>query len=307
MTLRWLVALLLAALVPLAQAEPALRVLTTFSILQDFTAQIGGERVAVSTLVGPDEDAHAFDPRASDIRRLKNTDVVILNGLGFDPWIARMVAAARYRGAVVSASRDITPLPASHADDEHPTAGHHDGHEHHHDADVDPHAWLDVKNAMAYVRTITAALAAADPAGAAHYQRNALAYLARLDALDAKLKSTLAALPAHQRTVVTPHNAFGYFARAYGLRFLAPAGLSNEATPSAGAVAALIAQLRQLKVERVFIETIADDRLIQRIREETGARIGGALHADALSTRGDANSYTALMEHNLQAIAGAAP
>ena len=298
MTLRWLVALLLAALVPLAQAEPALRVLTTFSILQDFTAQIGGERVAVSTLVGPDEDAHAFDPRASDIRRLKDADLVIRNGLGFDPWIARMVAAARYAGPVVVASQDIAPLSAAHAEDDHAKAGH----AHDHDADVDPHAWLDVRNAMAYVRTIAAALAAADPAGTEHYQRNALAYLARLDALDATLKTTFATLPASRRTVVTPHDAFGYFARAYGLTFLAPAGLSNEAAPSARAVAALIEQLRRLKVDRVFIETLTDDRLIQRIGQETGARIGGSLHADALARDGLASTYIGLMTHNLHAL-----
>jgi len=294
---RLLFALLLAAFAPLVQAEPALRVLTTFSILKDFTEQIGGERVAVTALVGPDQDAHAFDPRASDIRQLSRADLIVTNGLGFDPWVARMIESARFKGPVVIASSDITPLDS---EDAHDTAGEHAGHDH---GAADPHAWLDVRNAMAYVRTIAAALIAADPAGADHYRAKEAAYLARLDALDARLRTRFAALPEHRRIVVTPHDAFGYFAHAYGLRFLAPAGLSNEAAPSAKTVAALIAQLRELKVDRFFIETLSDDRLVERIGRETGARMGGTLYADALSAKDGADTYIGLMEHDLQTLA----
>jgi len=294
---RLLFALLLAALSPLVHAEPALRVLTTFSILKDFTEQIGGDRVAVTNLVGPDQDAHAFDPRASDIRQLSHANLVITNGLGFDPWIARMIESARYAGPVVVASRDISPLDSAHEGDTHEE---HAGHDH---GAADPHAWLDVRNAMAYVRTIAAALMAADPAGADHYRANEAAYLTRLEALDTKLRTTFAALPEQRRIVVTPHDAFGYFAHAYGLRFLAPAGLSNEAAPSARTVAALIAQLRELKVDRFFIETLSDDRLVERIGRETGARMGGTLYADALSAKDGADTYVGMMEHDLKTLA----
>lgn len=275
-------------------AEPALRVLTTFSILGDFVTQVGGDRVVVTSLVGPDQDAHAFDARASDIRHLSRADMVVANGLGFDPWIDRMLAAARFKGVVVIASAGITPLAAIDAHD--------DAHDEAHSGEADPHAWLDVRNAMQYVRTIEAALAQRDPDGAATYAANASAYLARLDALDDTLRTRLAALPPARRTVVTPHAAFGYFAHAYGLRFLAPAGLSNEAAPSAAAVAALIRQLRRLEVPVVYLETLADSRLIQRIRRETGAQLGGTLHADALSAGGDATTYIGLMEHNLRTL-----
>ncbi len=275
-------------------AEPALRVLATFSILGDFVAQVGGDRVAVTSLVGPDQDAHAFDARASDIRHLSRADMVVANGLGFDPWIDRMLAAARFKGTVVIASAGITPLGATDPHDNTDDEAHND--------ETDPHAWLDVRNAMQYVRTIEAALAQRDPDGAATYAANAAAYLARLDALDDMLHTRLAALSPARRTVVTPHAAFGYFAHAYRLRFLAPAGLSNEAAPSAAAVAALIRQLRRLEVPVVYLETLADSRLIERIRRETGAQLGGTLHADALSADGDATTYIGLMEQNLRTL-----
>jgi zinc/manganese transport system substrate-binding protein len=302
---RALITLLLTVLAPLAQSAP-LQVLTSFSILQDLARQVGGERVVVSTLVGPDQDAHAFDPRASDIRQLGQADLVIVNGLGFDPWMARMIASARYTGPVVVAAEGITPLEPADAPAGHDHHDDHGGHDHRaHGDEADPHAWLDVHNAMAYVRTIAAAMAAADPDGAATYRDNAAAYLARLEALDARLRTRFGALSESRRIVVTPHDAFGYFARAYGLRFLAPAGVSNEAAPSARTVAALIGQVRALGVDRVYIETLTDERLIERIGSETGARVGGALYADALSPDNGVDSYIALMEHNLRTLTDA--
>jgi len=299
--IRFLAALVLGlALNSTAFAEPVLRVLTTFSILQDFVAQVGGDRVTVSTLVGLDEDAHAFDPRASDIRRLRDTDLLVSNGLGFDPWITRMMQSARYAGPHVIASASITPLEREDQDEN--EGPREPGHAHHHDGNVDPHAWLDVRNAMAYVRTIADALSATDPAGTDVYRANAAAYLAQLEVVDTQLRTAFAALPESRRTIVTPHDAFGYFAHAYGLRFLAPAGLSNEAAPSAAAVAKLITQLRALKVDRVYLENLTDVRLIERIGKETGATVGGALYADALSKKDGADSYVGMMEHDLQVL-----
>lgn len=280
-----------------AFAEPALRVLTTFTILQDFVRQVGGDRVEVSALVGFDEDAHGFDPRASDIRRLRDTDLLVSNGLGFDAWIERMMHSARFAGVHVVASAQVTPLERE--DEGHGEPGHH---HHEHEGNADPHAWLDVRNAQTYVRTIAAALIAADPAGKATYEANEAAYLAELTALDDTLRTAFDALPEARRTVVTPHDAFGYFAHAYGLRFLAPAGLSNEAAPSAAAVAALITQLRELKVDRVYLENLTDVRLIERIGKETGATVGGALYADALSKQDGADTYVGMMTRDMQVL-----
>ena len=295
---RFLLAGLLCLLSATVHAgKPAVPVLATFSILADLAREVGGERVEVLSLVGPDQDAHGFGPRASDIRRLSRARLVIANGLGFDPWIQRMQAAARYKGRLITVSDGITPLSA---DDAH--AGHDHDHADHGDDASDPHAWLDVRHAQHYVRAIAKALSEIDPAGAAYYGQRTIAYLKQLDALDAELRRRFAALPDHRRTVVTPHDAFGYFAHAYGLHFVAPAGLSNEASPSAASLATLLEQLRALKVPVVFLESFADERLIERIRTATGARRGGTLYADALASEGPASTYLGLMRHNADTL-----
>ncbi|KAA3653873.1 MAG: metal ABC transporter substrate-binding protein [Proteobacteria bacterium] len=297
---RFLMAGLLCLLSATVHAgKPAVPVLATFSILADLAREVGGERVVVTSLVGPDQDAHGFDPRASDIRRLSRAQLVIANGLGFDPWIQRMQAAARYKGRVVTVSDGITPLSA---EDTHADHDHDHGHDAHAGDASDPHAWLDVRHAQHYVRAIAKALSDIDPAGAPYYGQRTIAYLKQLDALDAELRQGFAALPDHRRTVVTPHDAFGYFAHAYGLHFVAPAGLSNEASPSAASLATLIEQLRALKVPVVFLESFADERLIERIRAATGARRGGTLYADALASDGPASTYLGLMRHNANTL-----
>ena len=282
-----------------AAAAP-LEVITSFSLLGDFVRQVGGERVSVQALVGPDEDAHAFQPRPSDARRLGGAGLVVANGLGFDDWLTRLARSSGYAGTVVIASAGIATQPAAAA------AGHRHGHDDDHDHDhagIDPHAWQDVANARRYVATIAAALTAADPAGADHYRANAARYDGELQALDAAIRSALAAIPAERRKVVSSHDAFGYFGRAYGMRFLAPVGVSNNAEPTAQGVARLIRQLKKEQVPAVFIENVADPRLLDRIRAESGARIGGTLYSDALSAAdGPAPDYVAMMRHNLRIL-----
>lgn len=272
-----------------AHAAP-LEVTASFSILGDFVRQVGGERVTVRTLVGADEDAHAFQPRPSDAREIGASALVVTNGLGFDDWVARLARSAGYKGRVVVASEGVATLTMADDDDH--------GHSHQHA--VDPHAWQDVGNAARYVANIAAALAAADPAGAALYRANAERYRGELKALDAEIRAAFDLLPAERRKVVSSHDAFAYFGRAYGVRFLAPVGVSNNAEPTAQGVARLIRQLRAEKAPAVFIENVADPRLIERIRAESGARVGGTLYSDALSTTaGPAADYVTMMRHNL--------
>ncbi|WP_068808593.1 metal ABC transporter substrate-binding protein [Thauera phenolivorans] len=289
-----------------ARAEP-LRVSVSFSILGDFVRQVGGERVAVDTLVGVDEDAHAFQPRPSDARRLGAAQLVVTNGLGFDDWVARLARSAGYRGRVLVASEGIDTL-AKQDDDDHGT-DEEDAHRDREDGDdhdpggIDPHAWQSVANAERYVANIAAALAELDPAGASHYRDNAARYRGELKALDAEIRAAFAAIPAERRKVVSSHDAFAYFARAYGVDFLAPVGVSNNAEPTAQGVARLIRQLRADKIPAVFIENVADPRLIERIRAESGARVGGTLYSDALSAAGGAApDYLTMMRHNLRTI-----
>ncbi|NLF54837.1 MAG: zinc ABC transporter solute-binding protein [Thauera phenolivorans] len=289
-----------------ARAE-ALRVSVSFSILADFVRQVGSERVTVDTLVGADEDAHAFQPRPSDARRLGAAQLVVTNGLGFDDWVERLARSAGYRGKVLVASDGIDALAKEqdeehdaerleqHADDDHE--------EDHRHGDIDPHAWQSVANAERYVANIAAALAALDPAGASHYRDNAARYRGELKALDAEIRAAFAAIPAERRKVVSSHDAFAYFGHAYGVDFLAPVGVSNNAEPTAQGVARLIRQLRAEKIPAVFIENVADPRLIERIRAESGARVGGTLYSDALSAAdGAAPDYRSMMRHNLRTI-----
>ncbi|MCF4164090.1 metal ABC transporter substrate-binding protein [Zavarzinia compransoris] len=328
-----LVALSLLAATPALADEP-LKVVASFSILGDMVANVGGDRIALTTLVGPDGDAHVFQPSPRDAKAVAAADLVIVNGLGFEGWMERLAESAGYDGQVAVASTGVTPRKMDegeeheehagedhdhdhdgeemHADDDHE----HDGeeheehaeaeHGHHHHGDIDPHAWQSIGNAVIYVDNITAALIAADPADAAVYRANADAYKAKLTALDAKVKGAIAALPPERRKIITSHDAFGYFADAYGLEVLAPQGVSTESEASAKGVAELIEQIKAAKAPAVFLENVTDPRLIKQIADETGARIGGTLYSDALSdASGPASTYIAMFEHNLAALAEA--
>ncbi|MCL2644281.1 MAG: zinc ABC transporter substrate-binding protein, partial [Betaproteobacteria bacterium] len=275
-------------------------VIASFSILGDLTRQIGGERVSVHTLIGPEQNAHAYEPRPSDARRIKRAGLVVLNGLGFDDWLPRLARASGHQGTLLVASNGIRPLPM------HSEAKHKKNDSHAHHGHIDPHAWQDVANVQTYVTNITAALIAADPEGTNVYRANATRYRAELDALDADIRAAIARLPQERRRVVSSHDAFGYFSRAYGLTFLAPVGAAGHSTPGARDVARLIEQLRNEKAPAVFIETIIDPRLIERIRAESGAAMGGTLYSDALSTaEGPASTYIAMMRHNLNTLMAA--
>ena len=267
-----------AALISTAAHAQPLEVTTSFSILGDLVGQVGGERVTVRTLVGADEDAHAFQPRPSDARNVGGAALVVVNGLGFDDWMVRLARSGGYKGEVVVASAGIDTLAMT--TDDH---GHDHGHDHGDEDDkanakaVDPHAWQDVGNVRRYVANIADALTKADPEGATAYRANAERYDGELKSLDTEIRAAFAALPAERRKVVSSHDAFAYFGQAYGIRFLSPVGVSNNAEPTAQGVARLIRQLKAEKVPAVFIENVADPRLIERIRSESGAQIGGTL------------------------------
>jgi zinc/manganese transport system substrate-binding protein len=280
---------------PLRAAAP-FDVVASFSILGDVVTQVGGERVRVITLVGPDEDAHAYQARPSDARLIGTARLVVVNGLGFDTWMERLARSAGYRGTVLEASNGLKPLAEHHAHG----AEHGDSHDR---AEIDPHAWQDVANAQRYVANIAAALAAVDPEGAPVYRDNAARYTAELKMLDGEIRSALASVPQARRKVVSSHDAFAYFGHAYGVRFVAAAGVSNESEPSAAGIAQLIRQLRSEKAAAVFVENVNDPRLIERIRTESGARLGGILYSDALSAAdGPAATYLAMMRNNLKAL-----
>lgn len=281
-----------------AMAEPV-KVVATFTILGDMVRQIGGDEVAVTTLVGPDGDAHVYEPTPADARALGAANLVVVNGLGMEGWIDRLVKASGYKGPVTVTSTGVKPIAGK---EEHDEAGHEDhGHDHGHDHGAyDPHAWQSVANARIYADNILKGLVAAAPDKAATLRANHAAFKAKLDAVESEIKAALKPIPRKDRKIVTSHDAFGYYGKAYGVTFLAPVGMSTEAEASAGDIAKLIRQIKKEKIKAVFVETIADPRLLEQVARETGARIGGRVYSDALSAAdGPAATYVDMMRHNL--------
>ena len=274
-----------------AVAQEKLKVVATFSILADLVKNVGGDRVVVSALVGPNSDAHVYQPSPGDAKTLADARVVVTNGLGFEGWINRLVKASGTKASIAVATKGIKPRKA---EDDH-------GH-----GDADPHAWQSAVNAKAYVANIRDALVAADPAGKDVYEVNARDYSAKLDALDAEVKTAIEKIPTDRRRIITTHDAFGYFAAAYGVTFVAPQGVSTEAEVSARDVARIITQIRKQKIPAVFLENVTDRRLLERIGAESGARIGGTLYSDALTDeKGVAPTYLDMMRHNVKQLAAA--
>jgi zinc/manganese transport system substrate-binding protein len=281
--------LLLATMAAPAAAQEKLNVVATFSILADLVKNVGGDRVAVTALVGPNGDAHVYQPSPGDAKTLADARLVFANGLGFEGWINRLVKASGTKAPTIVVTKGVKPRKA---EDDH--------------GDADPHAWQSVANAKIYVANIRDALSLADPAGKGGYEANAAAYLASLDALEAEVKAAIDKIPSDRRRIITTHDAFGYFAAAYGVAFIAPQGVSTEAEVSAKDVARIITQIRKQKIPAVFLENVTDERLLRRIGAESGARIGGTLYSDALTDeRGTAPTYLDMMRHNVKQLAAA--
>lgn len=267
-----------------ALAGPAVKAVASFSILGDMVARVGGDRVAVTTIVGPNADTHVYEPKPQDAAAVADAQVFFVNGLGFEGWLDRLVESTGFKGQVVVASQGVR----THAmTDDGATV-------------TDPHAWQSLANGELYVKNIAAGLCAADAAGCDGYKVNADAYVVEIAALDSEVKAGIAAIPDAKRKVITTHDAFGYFGEQYGVQFLAPEGISTESEASARDVARLIGQIRAEGVTALFIENMSDGRLIDQIAEETGATVGGELYADALSepAQGAAN-YLEMFRHNI--------
>jgi zinc/manganese transport system substrate-binding protein len=270
-------------------AQEKLNAVASFSILGDLVNNVGSDWWSVDTLVGPNGNAHAYSPSPADARKVAAAKIVFVNGLGFEGWLERLIKAAGAKAPIVVATKGIRPLERS------------GDHSH---SRIDPHAWQSVANVKVYVANIRDGLILTDPAHKASYEANALAYLAKLDALEQEVKDVIARIPSDRRRVITSHNAFGYFEGAYGVRFSAPQGVSTDAEASAKDVATIIRQVKQQNVAGVFLENVTDPRLIQQIASESGAKVGGMLYSDALTDdKGDATTYIDLIRHNLKQLA----
>jgi zinc/manganese transport system substrate-binding protein len=289
---RWLAALCLVLAWPTpntAAITSPIRVVVSFSILGDIVRQIGGGDVAVTSLIGPDSDAHVFEPSPDQARLLAQAQLFVINGLGFEGWLTRLIRSAQYRGPVIVATEGITPVTAIEASDATPSP--------------DPHAWQDPRNAVLYADNIARALARKDPSHAEAYRERFRDYKARLEALDRHVRDELAAISAEKRRVITSHGAFAYYGKAYGVTFLAAEGVSTDSEPSAKTIAELIRQIRREGIRALFLENITDPRLVEELARETGATLGPPLYSDALSRPdGPAPTYIRMIEHNTSAL-----
>ena len=282
LALAWVAAALLPS--PIAAAKAPLRVVATMTILADVTRAVGGDRVEVTSLIEPGADPHGFEPSPQQVALIDGADVVIANGLGLEPWLDRLLGATGKVPHLVIASSSVAPLIGM-------------------TGTPDPHAWQDVTNARHYARTIASAFAEVDPDGRSVYGVNLARYDADLQALDGRIREAINALPPERHKIVTTHDAFAYFGRAYGLELIAPLGRAADAEPSAKDVATIIRQIRADHIPALFLETALDPRLMNRIAAESGAKIGGTLYADALSAeKGPAGTYIAMMETNIREL-----
>ncbi|WP_213773102.1 metal ABC transporter substrate-binding protein [Bradyrhizobium sp. dw_78] len=282
----WLICSVLAASALPMQAQARLSVVASFSILGDFVRNIGGDRVDVTTLVGPDGDVHVYTPAPADAKSVADAQLVVINGLGLEGWLPRLVQSSGGKAVMVTATKGITPRRIG--------------------SEADPHAWQSVVNARIYVRNISEALVAADPADALFFRANEQRYDEQLDELDREVRATVEQIPAERRKVISTHDAFGYFAAEYGIEFIAPLGVSTESEPSARDIAAIVSQIKAGKIPAVFFENISDPRLMRQISAETGVKIGGTLYSDSLSgEKGDAPTYIDMVRHNIKALMSA--
>jgi len=273
-----------------AQAPEKLPVVATFSILADFARNVGGERIEVTALVGPDGDTHVYQPKPADAKELGAARLILVNGLGLEGWIDRLIKASGARAPVIVTTKDISPQQMREEGRIGP----------------DPHAWQSIANAKIYVANIRDALITVDPGGALVYRANADNYLGKLDVLEKDVTAEIAKIPPGRRQIITTHDAFGYFGTAYGFRFIAPEGVSTETEASARDVAKIIRQIKAQNIPAVFLENVTDPRLVKSIASESGAKVGGTLYSDALSSPdGPASSYIEMMRNNIRELSAA--
>ena len=285
------VSLTMTGAVPVrAQTPEKLPVVATFSILADFARNVGGERIEVTALVGPNGDTHVYQPKPADAKELGAARLILVNGLGLEGWIDRLIKASGAKAPVVVATKGIKPQQMRE-----------EGR-----VELDPHAWQSIADAKIYVANIRDGLIAADPEGASSYRANANNYLGKLDALEKEVPVEIAKIPPGRRQIITTDHAFGYFGTAYGFRFIAPEGVSTETEASARDVAKIIRQIKAQKIPAVFLENVTDPRLVRSIAAESGATVGGTLYSDALSPPdGPASTYIDMMRNNVRELSAA--
>jgi zinc/manganese transport system substrate-binding protein len=292
------VILLLGAGYSAASAE-GLKVVSSFTVISDFARNVGGDKISLTTLVGPDGDAHVYEPKPADAVAVAAADVVLVNGLHFEGFLPRLVEASATKAPIVELTKGVEPIKSAE-EDHHDHAAEAAGAEKEEHGAYDPHAFQSIHNAKIYVQNIVDAFCTADAANCDTYKTNAAAYTSKLDATEAEVKAAIASIPESKRLIITSHDAFGYFQHEYGLKFLAPEGISTDSEASAADIVALIKQVKEDKASAIFVENVSNPRLIEQIASETKLKVGGTLYSDALSKPEEgASTYIDMMHHNI--------
>ena len=303
------------------------KVVVSFSILEDIVSVIGGKRVHVTSLVRRNMDSHMFQPTPRQAKIVASADLVIMNGLGFEGWMERLVKASGYKGKTIVATDNIPKLKFEDDHDDHKKDDHghkkdhddhkkdahghkkdhddHHGHGHGH-GEWDPHVWLSVPNMKIYVTNVAEAMSRMDPSSKTYYMKNLKKYISDLNNLDKFIRRSINSIPKKDRVVITSHEAFGHLSNEYGIEFLAPQGLSTETRASASKIASIVRFIKKHSVKAVFPENITDNRLIEQISKQTKIKIGASLYSDALSEKnGPAGTYLNYMRYNVNTIVNA--
>lgn len=289
------IACLLAAASSQLAAQDKPMVLSTTTILHDMTRQVGGDAIITVCLLKPGVDAHTYEVTPQDVKEISRAKMVVINGLGFDSWADRLVRSSGYSGPVINVSKGVKTLETEHDD--------HEGHDHHHHGCVDPHIWQDVGNAIRMVANIEAGLAKSFPDKTSIFKANATAYTKRLKELDSWIKNLATSLPRADRKLVTAHDTFGYFGRAYGFDIIPVAGLSTEHEAAAKKMSSIAALIRKNKIKAVFFENVSNPKLMEQLARDTGVKMGGDLMTDSLAPSGHpAESYEGMMRYNVEKI-----
>ncbi len=270
-------------------AGGALKVVTTTTILADLVRQVGGDRVSVESLVPKGGEVHTFDPTPSDVRRISGAGVIFLNGLGLDDWLANLVEDAGTGAPVVRLAEDLPGV-------EYLKGARGEG--------FNPHLWLNIAYAARYADRIGETLAAADPAHAAEYATGAVAYGKVLAGLDEQARTRLGAIPAANRTVISFHDAFPYFAAAYGLTIDGTIVDSPGQDPSAAQVSGLIRTINEKGIKAIFTEAQFNDALARTIADETDANVVAGLYTDSVGNAPQ-DTYAGMMTWNIDEVAKA--
>jgi manganese/iron transport system substrate-binding protein len=267
------------------------RVLATTTMIAEAAERIGGECVEVIGLLPVGGDPHVYEPVPRDVRRVAESELVLYNGLGLEAWLDRLVRNAGGQRRIVELASGLTPIYGQYAGGQ----------------DPDPHLWGDVRHFIHYVEGIRQAFAELAPECRTTYENNAAAYVEELRALDVWVRERVATIPERNRYLVTSHDAFQYFASAYGLEVLGtPIGVSTDEEASAQTVARIVEDVRRTGIPALFVETTVNPNLIRRIATETGARVGGELYSDSLGEPGSgADSYVGMIVHNTRTVVNA--